>query len=121
MGTRTATVVGAGIGGLATAIGLRRAGWRVTVLERRTELERYGAAFGIHPTAQAALDRLGVQAALRDHAVPYRDARIRTPDGRVVSRWSASRRRRAVPNFSSPGPTWSTPCSRAWTPSGTYR
>ncbi|MGK3089291.1 FAD-dependent oxidoreductase [Streptomyces sp. WAC01490] len=85
-GTRTATVVGAGIGGLATAIGLRRAGWSVTVLERRTELERYGAAFGIRPTAQAALDRLGVGAALRDHAVPYRDARIRTPDGRVLAR-----------------------------------
>lgn len=85
-GAGTATVVGAGIGGLATAIGLRRAGWSVTVLERRTELERYGAAFGIHPTAQAALDRLGVGAALRDHAVPYRDARIRTPDGRVLAR-----------------------------------
>ncbi|MFD5989529.1 FAD-dependent oxidoreductase [Streptomyces cyaneofuscatus] len=85
-GAGTATVVGAGIGGLATAIGLRRAGWSVTVLERRTELERYGAAFGIHPTAQAALDRLGVGAALRDHAVPYRDARIRTPDGRVLTR-----------------------------------
>ncbi|MFE4380259.1 FAD-dependent oxidoreductase [Streptomyces cyaneofuscatus] len=85
-GVGTATVVGAGIGGLATAIGLRRAGWSVTVLERRTELERYGAAFGIHPTAQAALDRLGVGAALRDHAVPYRDARIRTPGGRVLTR-----------------------------------
>ncbi|MFE4530605.1 FAD-dependent oxidoreductase [Streptomyces anulatus] len=84
--TGTATVVGAGIGGLATAIGLRRAGWTVTVLERRTELERYGAAFGIHPTAQAALDRLGVGDALRDHAVPYRDAHIRTPDGRPMAR-----------------------------------
>ncbi|MEV4878909.1 FAD-dependent oxidoreductase [Streptomyces cyaneofuscatus] len=82
----TVTVVGAGIGGLATAIGLRRAGWSVTVLERRTELERYGAAFGIHPTAQAALDRLGVGEALRRHAVPYRDARIRTPDGRALAR-----------------------------------
>ncbi len=59
-GTGTATVVGAGIAGLATAIGLRRAGWTVTVLERRTEPERYSAAFGIHPTAQSALDRLGV-------------------------------------------------------------
>ncbi|MFE2295540.1 FAD-dependent oxidoreductase [Streptomyces sp. NPDC059452] len=85
-GPGTATVVGAGVGGLATAIGLRRAGWRVTVLERRPELERYGAAFGIHPTAQSALDRLGVGQALRDHAVPYRDARIRTPDGRVLAR-----------------------------------
>ncbi|MEU6952695.1 NAD(P)/FAD-dependent oxidoreductase [Streptomyces sp. NPDC045714] len=84
--TGTATVVGAGIGGLATAIGLRRAGWTVTVLERRTELERYGAAFGIHPTAQSALDRLGVGDALRDHAVPYRDAHIRTPDGTSIAR-----------------------------------
>ncbi|MFB8139195.1 FAD-dependent oxidoreductase [Streptomyces parvus] len=84
--TGTATVVGAGIGGLATAIGLRRAGWSVTVLERRTELERYGAAFGIHPTAQSALDRLGVGDALREHAVPYRDAHIRTPDGTSIAR-----------------------------------
>ncbi|MFE6696666.1 FAD-dependent oxidoreductase [Streptomyces sp. NPDC057718] len=84
--TGTATVVGAGIGGLATAIGLRRAGWSVTVLERRTELERYGAAFGIHATAQSALDRLGVGDALREHAVPYRDAHIRTPDGTSIAR-----------------------------------
>ena len=84
--TGTATVVGAGIGGLATAIGLRRAGWSVTVLERRTELERYGAAFGIHPTAQSALDRLGAGDALREHAVPYRDAHIRTPDGTSIAR-----------------------------------
>ncbi|MFB8019665.1 FAD-dependent oxidoreductase [Streptomyces rubiginosohelvolus] len=84
--TGTATVVGAGIGGLATAIGLRRAGWSVTVLERRTELERYGAAFGIHPTAQSALDRLGVGDALREHAVPYRDAHIRTPGGTSIAR-----------------------------------
>ncbi|WP_097869153.1 FAD-dependent oxidoreductase [Streptomyces sp. rh34] len=84
--TGTATVVGAGIGGLATAVGLRRAGWTVTVLERRAELERYGGAFGIHPTAQSALDRLGVGDALRDHAVPYRDAHIRTPDGTSIAR-----------------------------------
>ncbi|MFD3695484.1 FAD-dependent oxidoreductase [Streptomyces sp. NPDC058646] len=80
-----AVVVGAGVGGLATAIGLRRAGWQVTVLERRTAPERYGTAFGIHPTAQAALDRLGLGDALRARAVPYRGARIRRPDGRVLA------------------------------------
>ncbi|WP_433544613.1 FAD-dependent oxidoreductase (plasmid) [Streptomyces sp. CA-294286] len=82
----TAVVVGAGVGGLATATGLRRAGWTVSVRERRTSLERYGTAFGIHPTAQAALDRLGIGEALRRHAVPYRRADIRTPDGRVRAR-----------------------------------
>ncbi|AWZ05377.1 NAD(P)/FAD-dependent oxidoreductase [Streptomyces sp. ICC4] len=81
----SALVVGAGVGGLATAIGLRRAGWTVTVLERRAAPERYGTAFGIHPTAQSALDRLGLGAALRERAVPYRDARIRRPDGRVLA------------------------------------
>ncbi|MEU6297857.1 FAD-dependent oxidoreductase [Streptomyces erythrochromogenes] len=81
----TAVVAGAGVGGLATAIGLRRAGWTVTVLERRAAPERYGTAFGIHPTAQTALDRLGLGDALRAHAVPYRDARIRRPDGTVLA------------------------------------
>ncbi|MGZ9929268.1 FAD-dependent oxidoreductase [Streptomyces sp. NC-S4] len=84
-GAGTAVVVGAGVGGLATAVGLCRAGWEVTVLERRTALERYGTAFGIHPTAQAALDRLGLGDALRARAVPYRGARIRRPDGQVLA------------------------------------
>ncbi|MEV7521149.1 NAD(P)/FAD-dependent oxidoreductase [Streptomyces sp. NPDC091371] len=81
----TALVIGAGVGGLASAIGLRRAGWEVTVLERRTALERYGTAFGIHPTAQSALDRLGLGDALRARAVPYREGRIRRPDGTVLA------------------------------------
>ncbi|MFI6290318.1 FAD-dependent oxidoreductase [Nonomuraea sp. NPDC050790] len=80
-----AVVVGAGVSGLATAIGLRRAGWSVRVLERRTEIERYGTAFGIHPTAQAALERLGVGQEFGRRAVPYREGRIRTPDGAVVA------------------------------------
>lgn len=83
--TGTAVVVGAGVGGLATAIGLRRAGWTVTLVERRAELERYGTAFGIHPTAQAALERLGVGEAFHGRAVPYRGARIRTPEGKVMA------------------------------------
>ncbi|MGE7384051.1 FAD-dependent oxidoreductase [Streptomyces sp. NPDC004126] len=81
----TAVVVGAGVGGLATAIGLRRAGWSVRVLEGRAALERYGTAFGIHPTAQSALDRLGLGEALRARALPYRRAHIRRPDGRVLA------------------------------------
>ncbi|MFD0475816.1 FAD-dependent oxidoreductase [Nonomuraea thailandensis] len=84
--TGSAAVVGAGVGGLATAIGLRRAGWRVTVLDRRETLERYGTAFGIHPTAQAALDRLGVGEAFRARALPYRDGLIRSPSGAVLAR-----------------------------------
>ncbi|MBB4944480.1 2-polyprenyl-6-methoxyphenol hydroxylase-like FAD-dependent oxidoreductase [Kitasatospora gansuensis] len=83
--TGTAVVVGAGVGGLATAIGLRRAGWRVTVRERRTEVECYGTAFALHPGAQDALERLGVGEAVRARAVPYRSAQVRTPGGRVLA------------------------------------
>ena len=36
-------VVGGGIGGLATAIGLRLIGWEVTVLERARVLDDAGA------------------------------------------------------------------------------
>ncbi|WP_411102676.1 FAD-dependent oxidoreductase [Streptomyces sp. cmx-4-9] len=84
-GRGRAVVVGAGVGGLAVAVGLRRAGWEVAVLERRSALDGYGTAFGIHPTAQAALDRLGLGDALRARAVPYRAARIRRPDGTVLA------------------------------------
>ncbi|MGA8116132.1 MAG: FAD-dependent oxidoreductase, partial [Actinocatenispora sp.] len=41
---RSALVVGAGIGGLASALALRRAGWPVTVLERAERPGETGAA-----------------------------------------------------------------------------
>lgn len=81
----SAIVVGAGVGGLATALGLRRAGWRVSVLERRSSLEQYGAAFGIQPGAQTALEKLGVGEQLLQQAVPYRGANIRQPSGRILA------------------------------------
>ncbi|MBD3580600.1 MULTISPECIES: FAD-dependent monooxygenase [Streptomyces] len=80
-----ALVVGAGVGGLSAAVALRRAGWSVEVVERRDTLERYGTAFGLHPTAQSALDRLGLGDALRASAVPYRRAHIRRPDGTALA------------------------------------
>ncbi|WP_345713745.1 FAD-dependent oxidoreductase, partial [Kineococcus glutinatus] len=57
---RTAVVVGAGVGGLATALGLRRAGWTVTVLERWPRVVGTGAGLGLWPDAQNALAALGV-------------------------------------------------------------
>ena len=42
-----AVLVGAGIGGLCTAIGLHRVGWSVQVLERWPEVVGLGAALGV--------------------------------------------------------------------------
>ncbi|MEU1391552.1 MULTISPECIES: FAD-dependent monooxygenase [unclassified Nonomuraea] len=81
----SAVIVGAGIGGLATAVGLRRAGWEVTVLERWPEIRPEGTALGMRPAAQAALDRLGLGAELRRRTVPYRSAQILAPDGRRLA------------------------------------
>jgi glycine/D-amino acid oxidase-like deaminating enzyme len=53
--TGHAIVVGGGIGGLATAVALRRIGWRATVLERAPELgvEAAARAVGV-PTCSAS-------------------------------------------------------------------
>jgi salicylate hydroxylase len=57
-------VVGAGIGGLAAALGLARAGQRVTVLEQVAELGEVGAGLSITPNAGKALIALGLSAEL---------------------------------------------------------
>lgn len=57
--TQTAVVVGAGIAGLASAISLAQAGWRVTVLERSPELGEVGAGFAMSRNAVAAFRGLG--------------------------------------------------------------
>lgn len=54
------TVVGAGIGGLAAALGLARAGQRVQVLEQVPELGEVGAGLSITPNAGKALRALGL-------------------------------------------------------------
>jgi 2-polyprenyl-6-methoxyphenol hydroxylase-like FAD-dependent oxidoreductase len=84
--TRTAIVVGAGIGGLSTATGLQRAGWSVTVLERWPEVVGVGAGIGVWPDAQRALDRLGVGAAFQERAVAFGPGTLRRADGRRLAR-----------------------------------
>lgn len=69
--TRKPTVIiaGAGIGGIATALALARLGIHVTVLEQSPTLGEIGAGLQLAPNAFAALDALGVGAAVRGRAV----------------------------------------------------
>jgi 2-polyprenyl-6-methoxyphenol hydroxylase-like FAD-dependent oxidoreductase len=85
-------VAGGGIGGLAAAIGLRRAGWAVTVLERAAEPGEVGAGWSFARNAVRAADALGVGDGLRAVSVPTEaGATLRTPDGRYLMRFRAGR------------------------------
>ncbi|WP_338498578.1 FAD-dependent monooxygenase [Streptomyces sp. SJL17-4] len=81
-----AVVVGGGIGGLAAAIGLRRIGWEVTVLERTPALDDAGAGISLHANGIRALDALGVGEAVREAARPQYTGGTRVPGGGWLAR-----------------------------------
>ncbi|MEU0564843.1 FAD-dependent oxidoreductase [Nonomuraea sp. NPDC005983] len=85
---RSAIVVGAGIGGLAAAIGLQRAGWTVTLLERAPQLREAGAGWSFAPNALRAADALGVGTEFRACSVPTEaGATMRLPGGEYLIRF----------------------------------
>src|SRR5690348_15509357 len=85
----TATVVGGNFAGLATGIGLLRAGIATTVHERQTLAGLEGALGGIHlwPNALQALRVLYADERVLDVGVECHSATMVTADGRVMSRW----------------------------------
>lgn len=91
IGVRVA-VVGAGIGGLATAIGLQQAGADVTVYERRVDAGAVGSGISLFGNGLAALAALGLAVPAREiGAVPGGigpDGPVgqRRPDGRWLTR-----------------------------------
>lgn len=83
---RRAVVVGGGIGGLAVGIGLHRAGWDVSVLERDGEFREVGAGVTLVRNALRALEALGVAAAVREAGQVEAAGGTRTPAGRWLWR-----------------------------------
>jgi salicylate hydroxylase len=69
-------VVGAGIGGLATAVALRRRGIEATLYEQADGFAEVGAGVAIGANASRLLDRLGLGDALRADAVLPSHARF---------------------------------------------
>jgi 2-polyprenyl-6-methoxyphenol hydroxylase-like FAD-dependent oxidoreductase len=86
---RKAIIIGGGIGGLATAIGLRRTGWEVEVFEQAPELMEVGSGISLWRNALAALDRLGVLDDIRDLGVSGQEGALYRPGGRLLSRMNA--------------------------------
>src|SRR5512133_3440874 len=81
-------VIGAGPGGLAAAIGLRRTGFEVEVFERSPELHDVGAGLALWPNAVKALARLDLAEAVRPLAVPFISAGVSTWRGAPLLRAS---------------------------------
>ncbi|HET7304899.1 MAG TPA: FAD-dependent monooxygenase [Segeticoccus sp.] len=81
-----AVVIGGGIGGLASAVALSRAGHEVEVLEQAPEFSEVGAGLSLWPNAVRALDALGVGNAVRARSATPRQGGIRDSAGRWLAR-----------------------------------
>lgn len=89
--TRTAVVVGGGIGGLTAALSLIRHGWDVTVLEQAAKFTEVGAGLTLWSNALAALDEIGLGDTIRSTGSISGPAGTRTPDGAWLTRIPAGR------------------------------
>ena len=74
---RTALIVGAGIGGLAAGVALRRVGWRTRIFERAATPRELGFALNLAPNAVAALRALGVAGRIEAEAHRARTVELR--------------------------------------------
>ena len=90
-GELTATVVGGGIAGLASAVALAQAGWRVTVLERAAAFGEVGAGLATTGNGMTALAALGLGEAIGEVAYQTGTAGMQDQAGRWIMRMPDTR------------------------------
>lgn len=78
-------IVGAGIGGLATARALNRKGFDVRVYEQARQLGEVGAGVALGANSMRLLDRLGLQKPLQDYGPRWTQWRFSDSGGRVLT------------------------------------
>ncbi|MFP7473455.1 FAD-dependent monooxygenase [Niallia taxi] len=81
-----AIIIGGGIGGLSTAIALRKIGIEVNVFESKHEVRLAGAGLAISANAVQALQQLGVADQVVREGKVLEELRILTPSGKILQR-----------------------------------
>jgi salicylate hydroxylase len=79
-----AVVVGGGIGGIAAAVALARAGIDVQVHEQAQQLAEVGAGVSLAPNGLRMMERLGVGEGIRRAGARHGSPQLRLFDGRAV-------------------------------------
>jgi 2-polyprenyl-6-methoxyphenol hydroxylase-like FAD-dependent oxidoreductase len=77
-------IIGGGIGGVAAAVALHRAGIRATVYERAHELREVGAGMMLWPNATRVLKELGVLERVAALSGPNRHFLVRSSAGSIL-------------------------------------
>jgi salicylate hydroxylase len=85
MSSLQVAVVGAGIGGLATASALSRRGVDVQVYEQARQLGEVGAGVALGSNSIRLLERLGLEVPLREYGPRWTHWRFNASDGRVLA------------------------------------
>ena len=83
-------MIGAGIGGVAAGIALRRAGLDVEVYERAGTIADLGAGISLWANAIHALKALGLSSVVDAVSTPYSTAGLRSWNGEVLSAFPAA-------------------------------
>ena len=104
MMSKRAVIAGGGIAGLATAGGLLRLGWEVTVYEQADAFGPVGAGILLAPNGVRALSWLGLEDRLRARSAAHGEAAIRDSAGRWLLKSTVEqfRSRFGVPSFALP-------------------
>lgn len=87
---KKAIVIGAGIGGLCTAIALQNKGWDISIFDKATALGGVGAGIVVASNALYALHRLGVGHEVRENGASVGRAEIRTWKGDLLVDFSTA-------------------------------
>lgn len=84
-GNLSIAIVGGGIGGLAAASALRRAGHDISVYEQADQFREIGAGLTLHPNATRLLNQLGFESTLRAIGSPTAGIKLLSAKGEPIT------------------------------------